>query len=73
MVLPLCNLLHFEHNDRHHPESNRVAIVRASLSEPHVAAFVKYYMEVGAELTAEVGYVPEAASVYTNNLREAGL
>ena len=38
-----------------------------SLQRPEVRAFVEFYMEVGAELTAEVGYVAESASVYAGN------
>ena len=39
-----------------------------SLKRPEVRAFVEFYMEVGADpLTAEVGYVPESASVYAGN------
>ena len=38
-----------------------------SLQRPEVRAFVEFYMEVGAELTAEVGYVAESASVYVGN------
>jgi phosphate transport system substrate-binding protein len=39
----------------------------ASLERPKVQAFVEFYMEHGAELTAEVGYVPEDDSVYQQN------
>jgi phosphate transport system substrate-binding protein len=39
----------------------------ASLERPEVQAFVEFYMEHGAELTAEVGYVPEDDSVYQQN------
>jgi phosphate transport system substrate-binding protein len=45
----------------------------ARVSEPQVAEFVRYYMQVGAELAAEVGYVPVAVSVYEENLTKAGL
>ena len=38
-----------------------------SLKRPEVRAFVEFYMEVGATLSAEVGYVPESASVYAGN------
>lgn len=44
-----------------------------SLQRPAVAAFVKFYMEQGAELTRLVGYVPEDASVYAENARIAGV
>ncbi len=39
----------------------------ASLRRPEVQAFVEYYMDNGYELTAEVGYVPVARSVYAAN------
>ena len=38
-----------------------------SLTRPEVQAFVEYYMDNGYELTAEVGYVPVARSVYATN------
>ena len=41
-----------------------------SLQKPQVLEFVKFYMEVGPELTTEVGYVPEDASVFQANLRK---
>ena len=41
-----------------------------SLQKPQVLEFVKFYMEVGSELTAEVGYVPEDASVFEENLQK---
>ena len=40
-----------------------------SLQKPQVLEFVKFYMEVGAELTAEVGYVPEDDSTFEANLQ----
>jgi phosphate transport system substrate-binding protein len=40
-----------------------------SLQKPQVLEFVKFYMEMGAELTAEVGYVPEDDSVFQSNLQ----
>ena len=40
----------------------------ASLADPAVKAFVQYYMEEGAKLTSEVGYIAADASVYANNL-----
>ena len=40
-----------------------------SLQKPQVLEFVKFYMEEGAELTAEVGYVPEDDSTYEANLQ----
>ncbi len=40
-----------------------------SLQKPQVLEFVKFYMEVGAELTVEVGYVPEDDSVFQSNLQ----
>lgn len=50
-----------------------IYVNKESLTKPHVAEFVRFYMLVGAELTAEVGYVAEAASVYSANLAKAGL
>jgi phosphate transport system substrate-binding protein len=50
-----------------------IYVNKASLDKPEVAAFVKFYMEHGAELTAAVGYVASDASVYAANLAEAGL
>jgi phosphate transport system substrate-binding protein len=44
-----------------------IYVKKASLERPEVKAFVRFYMEHGAELTAEVGYVPEDASVYSGN------
>ena len=41
-----------------------------SLQKPQVLEFVKFYMEAGAELTAEVGYVPEDDSVFEENLQK---
>lgn len=43
-----------------------------SLERPEMQAFVKYYMEVGEALAAEVGYVPEPSSTYRSNLTELG-
>ena len=40
----------------------------ASLERPEVMAFVNYYMEVGAKLTDEVGYVAADSSIYEANL-----
>ena len=40
-----------------------------SLQKPQVLEFVKFYMKMGAELTAEVGYVPEDDSVFQSNLQ----
>lgn len=40
----------------------------ASLANPAVKAFVQYYMEEGAKLTSEVGYIAADASVYADNL-----
>ena len=45
-----------------------IYVSRTSLSRPEVKAFVEFYMENGAELTAEVGYVPLSAQDYQNNL-----
>ena len=40
-----------------------------SLQKPQVLEFVKFYMEQGAELTAEVGYIPEDDSTFEANLQ----
>ena len=40
-----------------------------SLQKPQVLEFVKFYMEEGAELTAEVGYVPADDSTFEANLK----
>ena len=40
-----------------------------SLQRPEVVEFVKFYMDVGAELTSEVGYVPEGPDAYQRNLQ----
>ena len=45
----------------------------ASLARPEVKAFVEFYMDNGAELTAEVGYIPVADDVYAANKAAAGL
>ena len=44
-----------------------------ALERSEVKAFVDFYMEHGEDLTREVGYVPEPASVYDENRRKAGL
>ncbi len=41
-----------------------------SLQKPQVLEFVKFYMDVGAELTTEVGYVPEDSEVFQANLQK---
>ncbi|MEK9659620.1 MAG: PstS family phosphate ABC transporter substrate-binding protein [Chloroflexota bacterium] len=50
-----------------------IYVNKASLAKPEVAAFVRFYMEHGAELTAAVGYVASDASIYADNLADAGL
>ena len=45
-----------------------IYVSKASLVRPEVREFVKFYMEHGAELTAEVGYVPLDAQEYQSNL-----
>ena len=45
-----------------------IYVSKASLARPEVREFVKFYMENGAELTAEVGYVPLSAQEYQRNL-----
>ena len=46
-----------------------IYVNRESLARSEVREFVEFYMERGEELTREVGYVPVAASAYTENLR----
>ena len=41
-----------------------------SLQRPEVMAFVEFYMEHGAELALEVGYVPLPAQEYQANIRK---
>ena len=45
-----------------------IYVSKASLERPEVKAFVEFYMENGAELTAEVGSVPLSAQHYQDNL-----
>jgi phosphate transport system substrate-binding protein len=45
-----------------------IYVSKASLARPEVREFVKFYMEHGADLTAEVGYVPLSAQEYQRNL-----
>ncbi len=45
-----------------------IYVSKESLARPEVREFVKFYMEHGAELTAEVGYVPLSAQEYQRNL-----
>ena len=50
-----------------------IYVKRPSLAKAEVAEFVRFYMQRGAELAREVGYVAEADSVYADNLAKAGL
>ena len=45
-----------------------IYVSKTSLERPEVREFVKFYMEHGAELTAEVGYVPLGAQEYQDSL-----
>ena len=45
-----------------------IYVSKTSLERPEVREFVKFYMEHGEELTAEVGYVPLSAEEYQSNL-----
>ena len=45
-----------------------IYVNKNSLERPEVKAFVEFYMENGAELTAEVGYVPLSAEEYQSNM-----
>ena len=46
-----------------------IYVSKNSLERPEVREFVEFYMEHGAELTAEVGYVPLSAQEYQDNLK----
>ncbi len=48
-----------------------IYVSKTSLERPEVREFVRFYMEHGAELTAEVGYVPLSAQEYRDNLKIA--
>ncbi|MDA1095901.1 MAG: PstS family phosphate ABC transporter substrate-binding protein [Chloroflexi bacterium] len=48
-----------------------IYVNKQALRRPEVQAFVQFYMEHGATLTREVGYVAEAADVYAENARRA--
>ena len=48
-----------------------IYVSKTSLERPEVREFVRFYMEHGAELTAEVGYVPLSAQEYQDNLEIA--
>ena len=50
-----------------------IYVNKKSIARPEVAEFLRFYMEKGAELARDVGYIPEAASTYTDNLAMAGL
>ena len=41
---------------------------RASLTKPHVRAFLKFYLEQASTLLNEVGYIPLSKSDYTSSL-----
>jgi phosphate transport system substrate-binding protein len=45
---------------------------RAALQQPHVAAFVRFYMEHAPTLVGEVGYVPADAATYQRNISAIG-
>lgn len=44
-----------------------IYVNKASLKRPAVRTFVEYYLEVGRELTGEVGYVAASKSIYQDN------
>jgi phosphate transport system substrate-binding protein len=46
-----------------------IYVRKDSLQRPEVAAFVEFYMEHGAELASEVGYIPLPAEEYVENLQ----
>ncbi len=45
-----------------------IYVSKTSLSRPEVREFVRFYMENGAELAREVGFVPLSSQEYQNNL-----
>ena len=50
-----------------------IYVNKDDLERTEVREFVKFYMENGAELAREVGYIPEEAFVYQDNLSKAGI
>lgn len=46
---------------------------KASLEDPLVSEFIRFYMEFAADLALEVGYVPVDDDVYLKNLEKAGI
>jgi len=49
-----------------------IYVNRADMARPEVRAFLRFYMEQGAELVREVGYVPLQLEMYEQNLRDVG-
>ncbi|MCI0441112.1 MAG: PstS family phosphate ABC transporter substrate-binding protein [Chloroflexi bacterium] len=45
-----------------------IYVNKDALERPEVKAFVEFYMENGGELSAEVGYIALASSIYQENL-----
>ena len=48
-----------------------IYVSKRSLERPEMQAFVRFFMEKGPELVREVGYIPEDAQVYLDNLAMA--
>ena len=48
-----------------------IYVSKRSLDRPEMQAFVRFFMEKGPELVREVGYIPEDAQVYLDNLSMA--
>ena len=48
-----------------------IYVSKRSLERPEMQAFVRFFMEKGPDLVREVGYIPEDAQVYLDNLSMA--
>ena len=48
-----------------------IYVSKRSLERPEMQTFVRFFMEKGPELVREVGYIPEDAQVYLDNLAMA--
>ena len=47
-----------------------IYVSKKSLKKPEVAAFIKYYLEIGKELVADVGYIKAPNKVYEEGLKK---
>jgi phosphate transport system substrate-binding protein len=50
-----------------------IYVTRRALGEPHIAEFVRFYIEHAEELVPEVGYIPLETAEYQASLRSLGL